>query len=203
MGIKNVLFDLGAVLINIDYNKTAAAFQTLGYSDFEKMYSQFKSNNVFDNLETGHISETEFYEYMLEVGKGKVTRDQVTGAWNAMLIDFRIESLEFLKRLKQTHQLFLLSNTNTIHKAAFDRILKDQTGYDSLDVFFKKVYFSHEIGFRKPNEDIFNYVLKDAGISAEETFFIDDLYTNIDTARKLGFKTHLLLPNEKIEKLEY
>lgn len=201
--IKNVLFDLGAVLMNIDYNKTTKAFQNLGYKDFEKMYSQFKANNVFDDLETGHITEAEFFEYMLKAAVSDISKEQITTAWNSMLLDFRIESLKFLEQLKNTHQLFLLSNTNVIHKTAFDEIFKTQTGYPSLDVFFTKAYYSHKIGFRKPNEDIFKYVLKDAGIVADETLFIDDINMNIETAQKLGFHTHLLLPGEKIENLDY
>ncbi|MEO6491155.1 MAG: HAD family phosphatase [Ferruginibacter sp.] len=203
MKIKNVIFDLGAVLMNIDYSKTSDAFQTLGYNEFEKMYSQFQANNIFDNLETGHINETDFYDYILKAGGNTSTIEQVTLAWNAMLIDFRLPSLDFLKKLKQTHQLYLLSNTNIIHKDAFDKIFKEQTGYDSLDQFFIKTYYSHKIGLRKPNTEIFEYVLKDAGIKASETLFIDDLSKNIEAAERSGIKTHQLLPNERIEDLDY
>ena len=201
--IKNIIFDLGGVLLNIDYSKTTNAFNELGFTDFENMYTMLKANNVFDGLETGHINETDFYRYMQDAANGSVTKDQVTKAWNAMLLDFRTESLGFLQQLGEKHELFLLSNTNAIHKQAFDTILKDQTGHPSLDEFFKKAYYSQHIGMRKPNADIFEFVLKDAGILATETFYIDDLYPNIETARSLGFKTHLLLPEEKIEELDY
>ena len=201
--IKNVIFDLGGVLMNLDYNKTITAFKNLGYTDFEKMYTQFKANNVFDGLETGHIPESVFYEYMIEAGEGKITKGQVTQAWNAMLLDFREESFDFLKKLSEEHRIFLLSNTNTIHKAAFDKNFKEQTSLTSPDIFFTKAYYSHLIGMRKPNDDIFKFVEKDAAIKASETLFIDDLYDNIATAANLGFKTHLLLPGEKIEELKY
>ena len=201
--IKNIIFDLGNVLMNIDYGYTTNAFKSLGYTDFEKMYSMFKSNKVFDKLETGHISTTDFYKYMLEAGEGKVSQQDITSAWNAMLIDFRLESFAHLKELRKSHRLFLLSNTNEIHKAAFDRIFEAETGLASMDIFFDKAYYSNQIGYRKPNPDIFEFVLQDAGIIAGESFFVDDLYPNIETARQLGFKTHLLLPGEKIEDLEY
>ena len=189
--------------MNIDYSKTTSAFQTLGYNEFEEMYSPVKATNIFDELETGRISDAEFYDFMLQRGRSNLTKDEVAAAWNAMLIDFRVESLEFLRMLKQTHQLYLLSNTNIIHKEAFDKIFREQTGYESLESFFIKAYYSHEIGLRKPTEDIFTYVLKDAGLIASETLFIDDLYANIEAAKKIGLKTHLLLPGEKIEQLDY
>ena len=201
--IKNIIFDLGGVLMNIDYTKTTNAFKELGYADFDNMYTMLKANNVFDGLETGHITETDFYGYMLTAADGRITKDQVTEAWNAMILDFRTESLGFLKQLGKTHKLFLLSNTNIIHKKAFDRIFTEQTGFPSLDDFFTKAYYSHHVNRRKPNADIFEFVLKDAAITATETLYIDDLDPNIKTAGSLGFKTHLLLSGERIEELEY
>lgn len=200
---KNIIFDLGGVLLNIDYNKTTEAFNQLGYTDFENMYSMLKGNNVFDDLETGKISETDFYNYMLGAANGTVTKHQVTEAWNSMLLDFRKESLNFLEQLSKNYNVFLLSNTNIIHKNAFEKIFKDQTGLSSFDDHFQKAYYSHLVGLRKPNEDIFDFVLKDAGIKAAETFYVDDLYPNIATGQKLGFKTHLLLQGQKIEGLDY
>lgn len=201
--IKNIIFDLGGVLLNIDYNKTTKAFKNLGYTEFEKMYSMIKANSIFDNLETGHLSESSFYEYMLGLANATVSENEVTNAWNAMLLDFRTESLQFLMQLSQLHNLFLLSNTNQIHKTAFEKNLMKQTGHPSLDIFFTKAYYSHLVGMRKPNEDIFKFVLEDSGIIASETLFIDDLYGNIATAANLGFKIHQLLPGEKIEDLDY
>jgi FMN phosphatase YigB (HAD superfamily) len=201
--IKNVIFDLGGVLLNIDYNRTTNAFKQLGYTDFENMYSMLKGNNVFDNLETGHITEDEFYQYMTGAAAGAVSNQQVQDAWNAMLLDFRTESLRHLLLLREKQKIFLLSNTNIIHKKAFDQLFMQQTGIPSLDDYFDKAYYSQKVGLRKPNADIFQFVLKDAGITAGESFYIDDLSPNIETARKLGFKTHLLLPGEKIENLRY
>ncbi len=201
--IKNIVFDLGDVLLNLDYNKTIRSFKDVGYTDFEKMYTQFKGNKVFDNLETGLISEPLFYEYMLEAGNGLVTKQQVTDSWNAMLLDFRVGSLAFLKEITQTHRIYLLSNTNAIHKIAFEETLRKQTGARSLDEYFHKTYYSHMVGLRKPNEDIFRYVLQDAGIIAAETLFVDDLAANVETADRLGFRTHQLLKGERIENLDY
>jgi len=201
--IKNVIFDLGDVLLNLDYTKTTNAFKELGFTDFEKMYTQFKANNVFDNLETGHISEEDFFKYMFEAATTPVTKEEIINAWGAMLLDFRLSSLQYLEQLSKHKKLFLLSNTNKIHQPYFEAKLKAQTGISSLDPFFTKVYFSHEVGMRKPNEDIFQFVLQDAGIIAAETMFIDDIQANVAAAAGLGIKTHQLLKGEKIEDLQY
>lgn len=201
--IKNIIFDLGGVLLNIDYQKTTTAFKQLGYTDFENMYSMLKGNNVFDNLETGHITEEAFYRYMTGAASVTVTNSQVQSAWNAMILDFRTESLGYLKILRDKYRVFLLSNTNSIHKKAFDLILSEQTGIAGLEHYFEKAYFSQQVGLRKPSAGIFEFVLQDAGISAAESLFIDDLPPNIEIATNLGFKTHLLLPGERIENLTY
>lgn len=201
--LKNIIFDLGGVLLNIDYNKTKLSFEELGFNDFDHMYSQYSADMLFSDLETGKISNEHFCDYLVKKADGKITADQICTAWNAMLLDFRIESLAFLEQLASTYTLYLLSNTNSIHLNAFGKLFTRETGKASLNDYFTKAYYSNEIGLRKPNEDVFEFVLKDAGIKAAESFFIDDSYNNIETAQKMGFRTHLLLTGEKIEELHY
>lgn len=201
--LKNIVFDLGGVLLNIDYNKTENSFKELGFLNFNEMYSQYSADMLFSNLETGKISNAHFYEKMLEAGKGKLSQEQITTAWNAMLLNFRTPSLGFLEDLSKKFNLYLLSNTNAIHLEAFEELFTRETGKPSLDAYFTKAYYSNRIGYRKPNADIFEFVMKDAGIKAAETLFIDDSYNNIEAAKNLGFKTHLLLAGEKIEDLNY
>jgi len=201
--IKNIIFDLGGVLMNIDYDRTTSAFLKLGVTDFKEMYSQVSANKVFEKFETGHISEDHFYDHMANKGSKPLNPLQVRDAWNAMILDFRLESFQFLKTLKTKYNLYLLSNTNVIHKSAFEKIYIQQTGLTSIDIFFTKTYYSHILGLRKPNSNIFEFVLEDAGLVPEETLFIDDSSGNVITAKKSGIKTHLLLPGEKIENLDY
>ena len=201
--LKNIIFDLGGVLLNIDYQKTKLSFEELGFNEFDKMYSQYSADMLFSELETGKVSNENFLDYLVKAGDGKITSQQITRAWNAMLLDFRLASLDFLEGLSRKYKLYLLSNTNAIHLQAFNEIFKKETGKPSLDAYFTKAYYSNDIGYRKPNEDIFEFVLKDAGIIAGETLFIDDSYNNIETAKKMGFETHLLLAGEKIEDLNY
>ncbi len=201
--LKNIIFDLGNVLFSIDYKKTEQAFETLGYNNFADMYSQFSADALFEKMETGQITNKAFYKRMIELHGGPVTEEQIDKAWNGMLLNWRIESLHFLEQLSKKYKIYLLSNTNDIHLQAVIKLLKEQTGRDSIDQLFTVAYYSHKINFRKPNADIFEFVLKDANINATETLFIDDLVNNIETAAKLGFKTHQLLEGEKIEQLNY
>lgn len=201
--LKNIIFDLGAVLIDIDYKKTEQAFIQLGYYNFEQMYSQYGADKLFEKLETGRISNADFYKTILALNNNVNTAFEIKDAWNKILLDWRAESLDFLETIAPMYKLFLLSNTNAIHKTAFLASLKKETGRNIIDNLFIKSYYSHEIHLRKPNDDIFEFVAKDAHIKKEESLFIDDSYNNIETAKKLGFKTHLLLPTERIEDLKY
>jgi glucose-1-phosphatase len=200
--IKNIVLDLGGVLLNIDTQKTNAAFEQLGIKDFKNNYSLHKADQLFDNLETGRTGETEFYEGIRSISNQPLKDDAIKDAWNALLLDFRAESLDWLQKNSNKYSFFLLSNTNSIHHAAFHKSFTHQTGLPNFDDYFKKAYYSHQVGFRKPEKEIYLYLLQDAGINAAETLFIDDLLKNIEAATAVGIRTHHLLPNERIEGLE-
>ena len=201
--IKNIIFDLGGVLLNIDYNKTAQAFQQLGVTNFDELYSQYKANPLFEELETGKISEAAFYQAIEQYCRPATSQKDIENAWNAMLLSFRTESLDFLVSLKDRYNLFLLSNTNSIHLKAFQQIFTTETGKASLDNYFTKCYYSHIIQMRKPYMDVYQFVLQEGNMNAEETLFIDDSINNVNTAKELGMQVHHLLATEKIEDLQY
>jgi putative hydrolase of the HAD superfamily len=200
--IKNVIFDLGGVLLNVDYHKTADAFKALGAAQFDELYSQANANHLFEALETGEISEDEFYLQIYKYCKPGTHVDEMRSAWNAILLDFRKDSLNVVEKLKKKYNLFLLSNTNSIHLTAFNKSLLETTGNASLDQYFIKSYYSHIIRMRKPYIETYNWVLKDGMMKAEETLFIDDSINNINGAIEAGIKTHLLLPTETIGDLK-
>ncbi len=199
---KNIIFDLGGVLLDIDYQKTITAFEKLGLKDFETMFSQFKADELFERLETGHISEEDFYASIKQRTNIPLTNKQIEEAWNALILNFRIDSLVFLEKLSANYKLYLLSNTNSIHLNYFNKLFTLQTGKPTLDKYFIKAWYSNKIGLRKPNQDIFEFVLQEENLQAAETLFIDDTFINIEAAQKLGFKTHHLLPIERIELLK-
>ena len=200
---KNIIFDLGGVLLDIDYQKTIDAFKKLGLKHFETMFSQFKADALFEKLETGHISEADFYTAIKERTEITLTNEEIDRAWNALILSFRTESLQLLEDLSANYKLYLLSNTNSIHLKYFKKLFTRQTGKPLLDAYFIKAWYSNEIGLRKPGEPIFEYVLQEEQLKAPETLFIDDTLMNIETAQKLGFKTHHLLPDERIELLTF
>lgn len=199
--VKNILFDLGAVLIDIDFEKVCKSFEKIGVKDFENQYSQLSASTLFEDLEKGKISDTFFYEAIQKQIQSTLPSEEIKNAWNSILLDFRIDTMQYLTQLKTDYNLFLLSNTNAIHLIEINLLAQQQLHVEELDVFFTKAYYSFKMGMRKPNADIFEFVLKDAGLVAEETLFIDDSKPNIITAQQLGFETHLLLPHERVERL--
>jgi glucose-1-phosphatase len=199
--IKNIIFDLGGVLLDIDYYRTSQAFKELGVKKFDDFYSQASANELFEALETGDVSEEKFYATMQQYCVPGTAYHQVQAAWNAMLLSFRKESVAFLSPLKEKYNLFLLSNTNSIHLPEFNEIYRREIGGLLFDDHFITSYYSHLMHRRKPYSSTYQFVLEDAGIRPEETLFIDDSYKNIDGAKVLGIQTHLLLPEEKIEAL--
>ena len=198
-GINNVIFDLGGVLLDIDYQRSIDAFKKLGIVNFEDMFSQFKADELFEKLETGSITETDFHSAIKNRTTAIVSDNEIDAAWNALILQFRTESLEYLESLSAYYKLYLLSNTNIIHLQYFKQLFTEQTGKPMLDAYFTKAWYSNEIGLRKPGAEIFEFVLQDENLKTEETLFIDDTWINIETAQKMGFKTHHLLPTEKIE----
>lgn len=202
-GIKNIIFDLGGVLLDIDTGKTNKAFEKLGVPDFKSNYSLHKASPLFDNLEKGKVSEPEFYDGIRRLSNLPLPDQDIRAAWNALILNFRMESLQHLDTLKSRYSLYLLSNTNSIHHAAFHQSFNEQTGGKNFDDHFTKAYYSHQLGMRKPDTEIYDLLLSDAGIMAKETIFIDDLLKNIEAAAALGIRTHQLLPEERIEMLKW
>lgn len=199
--IKAIIFDLGGVLLDIDYNRASEAFKKLGVSDFDSMYSQAGANPLFQHLETGKIDQQHFCNTMLQYVQHTKSNQDIINAWNAMLLDFRKDSLEELKRLRGKYKLYLLSNTNYIHLQAFNKIYEETIGGTPFIDLFDKVYWSHELGLRKPEADSYEAVLNDNNLKPEETLFIDDTLQNIEGAKKLGLHTIYLEKGMTIEGL--
>lgn len=199
--IKNILFDLGGVLIDIDYQRPVNEFAKLGFADFDTHYSQHNADELFIRLEKGEISPEQFYQILQSSASAPVSFTQLEQAWNSILLDFRPDSISMLQKLRPKYKTYLLSNTNAIHHRAFSDMFEDMVANLALDDFFDKSYYSHLIGKRKPDAEAYQFVLDDAGIRAEETLFIDDTRMNIEAAAALGFRVHELKKGEKIEKL--
>ena len=197
--IKTIIFDLGAVLLNINYQLTITEFAKLGVKNADSFYSKEVQTNLFNDIESGEISADSFLK-LLQKETNNASKNEVRNAWNAMLIDLPKERIELLKQLKQDFPIYLLSNTNSIHISEFRKKI-GETKYQEFYNLFDKVYYSHEIGFRKPNKDAFQLILDENNIKANEVLFIDDSPQHIEGANKLGIQTHHLSDTEEVATL--
>jgi len=197
--IKHIIFDLGGVIINIDYNRTAEAFKALGVTDFDDRYSQAAQTDLFSDFETGKIDEAAFVKALQEWTGTHISHQQILDAWNAMLLDIPLRRLQILQQLQLHYDIVLLSNTNETHERAFNKVLKEVCGFDNLGVFFDKVFYSHRIGLRKPNADIFQHVLDYTGFNPAHTLFLDDSLQHIEGARATGIQTIWMEPGMTME----
>ncbi|MBQ4821190.1 HAD family phosphatase [Aquimarina sp. MMG016] len=177
--IKTIIFDFGDVFINIDKPATLREF-----SKFKSFRFTKKEQAINELYETGGISTSEFINHY-KVLLPEATEEQLISAWNAILLDFPKHRLDFIQQLasEKKYKLILLSNTNELH---IDWIKKNIAFYPEFKNSFNTFYLSQEIGFRKPNRDIFEFVLNQNNITPSETLFIDDTKANTDTASSLG-----------------
>ena len=199
--IKNIIFDLGGVIINLDIPKTISEFNKLSNQPFESIYNQLQQTPVFDLFDKGQITEKDFFVELKKALQNDVTDEELLFAWNAMLLDFPKHRLELLSKLKPNYRLFLLSNTNESHVLEFEKTLFASHGYQNLEPFFEKVYYSCRMNQRKPNAEIFESVLNENNLIAEETLFIDDSPQHVEGALTLGIKAMLLEKNNEVENL--
>lgn len=199
--IKNIIFDLGGVIINLDMPKTIQEFNLLSNMPFQDIYTQHSQTAIFDQFDKGHISEDDFFNFLLPFMTSKTDREKMLRAWNAMLLDFPEHRLDELLKLKKQYRLFLLSNTNETHVTEFEKHLFESTGYKNLEPFFEKVYYSCRMGMRKPDPEIFLHVLNENGLTPEETLFIDDTQKHVNGALSCGIQAHLLEPHQEFKTL--
>ena len=191
-----IIFDLGGVLIDIDYQATTSAFRDLGVTDFELHYNQLQQESLFDAFEKGEISGQHFINKLMNnVPKG-ITPNQIVSAWNAMLGNFPLKKIELLKRVREKHTIFLLSNTNAIHMPI---VYKNWNKVSTIPFSeaFDQVFLSFEIGRRKPDIETFQWVLHKNNLNPEKTLFIDDSPQHIAGAEKAGLKTHFYKSEEE------
>jgi len=198
--IKHILFDLGGVLLNIDYQLTEDAFKNLGLIDFDEIYSQARQEGLFDDFEIGRVGKNDFIKSLSDKMQTEVSESNIMNAWNAMLLDFPIERIEMLEFLTKKYDVSLLSNTNEIHYEAF-MYLFEESHKRSFNELFKSTYYSHLIGMRKPDKEVFLHIIEKEGLKAEELLFIDDSVQHVEGARKLEIQSLFLEKGDDIVSL--
>ena len=196
--VKNIIFDLGNVLYDIDFEIMYKRFHELGIPNFEKHFTLNQSDPLFFDLEKGFIDEVTFCSRFNQLYNLSLNKDQIIEAWNSLLIGFREKSLDWLKSNQSNFSLFLYSNTNQPHQDYFLAQYTREIGGD-FNALFKKPYYSHEMGMRKPDPASFQYILDQEGLKAAETLFIDDNEPNVAAAASVGFQVLYLQPGMHIE----
>jgi glucose-1-phosphatase len=195
MTVKNIVFDLGNVIIDLDIERTWMQLKHWLGDDYELALKNIRPNDdIFIQFEVGKISEDEFFETLRSATEGPLSIRQLKEAWNGMLLQIPPQRFEMLARLKENYNVYLLSNTNKTHVDWVDGYLRTVYGFTIQDFdarYFHKSYYSHLIHLRKPNENIYEYVLQDANLIASETLFIDDNVQNIEGAKRVGLQTIL------------
>lgn len=186
---KNIIFDLGGVIINLDEKRTIESFAKVSRQSSAVVQQNILSFNSYKQFEKGLISPDAFRKAVSDEFGIAAKDDIIDDCMNAMLLDIPIERISLLESLRNTSRLFLLSNTNHIHYTCFNKILKGSIGVDRLDVFFEKAYYSHLVHMRKPDTEIFEMVLSDNQLKASETLFLDDNLSNLEGAKHLGINT--------------
>lgn len=184
--IKNIIFDFGGVLYDIDVNLSIQAFSNLGINTKPWQNGQ---EEIFNQMEIGAVSEKEIMDYFIKIAPPNTNLQKLIQAFNAILIGINLKSLEYLVKLKQNYNLILLSNTNKIH---FDKFSNEILSDPKTSIFYKcfnKEYYSYKLKMRKPQPGIFKFILNDSQIKAEESLFVDDTKENLIPAQKLGIHT--------------
>jgi glucose-1-phosphatase len=199
LDVKNLIFDLGGVILDLSVESTVDAFSRVSGIEKEEAVRIFRTSPGFDVYEKGMMTDVEFRDFVRQVYRVEVGDSEIDRCWNAMLLGIAMNKLELLLRLKKTYRVLLLSNTNNIHLRYINHvILKNLNGETDLDKYFHKAYYSQRMLKRKPEAEIFQQVLDENNLAPGETLFMDDNALNVESAAKLGIQTIFITSTNQI-----
>jgi len=184
---KNILFDLGGVILDINVQATLKQFYELGFPAELMQYPESMSTDLFFKYQTGKLDTEQFRNAIRKSARVDMSDQAFDAAWNAMLVRIPEERTVLLRRLSERYPLYMLSNTSALHVEVFEPMYERTAGVSMHEVF-TKIYYSHEIGWHKPDHEAWEHVINDAGIRPEETLFLDDNIHNIKASQELGFR---------------
>lgn len=200
--LSTIIFDLGEVIVDLDTQAVINEFFRLTQKDGKILKDKLISTPYLFQYETGQIGDEEFVAGMNEVLGANIVYDEFKYAWNLMIKDIPVKRLEFIKKLKETHQVLILSNTNYMHEERFEEIMQEKIGKTMIDLA-DTAYYSHHIGLRKPNHDIYEYVIEKNSLDPAKAIFLDDREDNILAARQVGLKAEqVMFPDQIFEILK-
>ena len=187
--IKNIVFDLGGVLVDLDFKAAINGLQKAGFAKVKEQLQSFDREGIFQKFELGEMTAEEFRTAIRENSTVTLTDEEIDALWNAMLLEIPREKLELILDLRGKYMVYLLSNTNSIH---WDYVCKNAFNYRGFRVndYFEETFLSYEMHLAKPDKAIYEKVLQDANLLAEETLFIDDSEANCKAAEEVGIHAH-------------
>lgn len=199
--IKNIIFDYGNVIFDIDFRKAQDAFKKLGVDNIEEIYGHKNQSHIFDDFDKGAISAADFRNEIRRLtGHNELEDQQIDDAWNALLLGVPTGNHDLLLNIKDQYNTFLLSNNNEIHYSWIMDYLKRDFDLEDNSSFFIKDYYSHLMGMRKPDKEIFEVVLDNHQLNPAETLFIDDSPQHLKTAEELGLQTYLMTKPDTLQR---
>ncbi|WP_289762925.1 HAD family phosphatase [uncultured Duncaniella sp.] len=199
--IKNLLFDLGGVIMDLDRDRCVRAFERLGMKDADDFLGVYGQKGAFLALESGKIDADEFHRQVRPmIDRPEVSDEEIDNAFNEFLVGIPVTRLEALRALRKDYKIYLLSNTNPI--MINSRIAEEfrKEGFEMAD-YFDGIFTSYEAGCCKPGKEIFDYTEREGHIKPDETLFFDDSQANVDTARSYGFNAVLVKPGDEFKNL--
>ncbi|MBS2209849.1 HAD family phosphatase [Carboxylicivirga mesophila] len=189
------LFDLGGVIVDISPQAAIDAFAALGFNSMQEHINQSHHEGLFKQYELGAITDGEFIAAIQRELPNGVEPSQIIAAWNAMLVSLPDERVTLLNKLRNEKPVYLLSNTNAIHRETFIGMAND---YGNLENLFTDVFYSYRMQLSKPDVRSFKYVIKKTSIDPRRTLFLDDSLANLEAAASLGFQTELVTPERGV-----
>jgi len=184
--IKNIIFDFGGVLCDLDVRRTEKKFVEMGLRKFDPEHSKSDMGDLFRQLEGGKLSIRQFHNALKTFFIRPVSDNEIDEAWNDLLLEIPEVRIRLLEKIRKDYRIFLLSNSNEIH---YHKYLSDFTkkfGYKNFNDLFEKAFFSFQLHLQKPDREVFEYVLKAGEMTPSETLFIDDTIQHIEGANKTG-----------------
>ena len=194
--IQNIIFDLGGVIIDIDYDRPVKELAKLGIHGIESIFSVAEPDPMYHRYETGKIDTETFFMYLKNKSQLNLSFSEIRTAWDSILTGLEKEKIHRLQLLKEKYNVFLLSNINESHIEGVELIFQSYFPEQHLEDYMHQVYYSCRIGKRKPDVDTFQFILKDQHIVHSSTIMIDDSKDNIKGAALAGLHTYHISPLE-------
>lgn len=200
---ETIIFDLGEVIVDLDPQAVITAFSKLTEGGGNDLRELIVGSPYLYQYETGVLTDGQFIAQVNQLFDSEISQEDFFHAWNLMIRDIPLKRLELIQKLLNTHRVLILSNTNRMHEVCFEEMMVSRIG-TTMRELAHIAYYSHDIGLRKPNEDIYEFVIREQQLDPSRSLFLDDKTENIQAARQVGLKAEqVLFPDQIFEILSH